>query len=84
MSEYIPKDITSAKKQGFSSPDSSWFKGDSIDFVCSKLMTPNAKIYDMMEKEVIYKLIEKHLTGKENLRLLIWSLIYVEEMLNAL
>ena len=28
-----PKDINQAVKQGFSSPDQSWFKGESIDFV---------------------------------------------------
>ena len=33
MSNYIPKDISQSVKQGFSSPDASWFKGESIDFV---------------------------------------------------
>ena len=27
MSKYVPKDIHNAPKQGFSSPDASWFKG---------------------------------------------------------
>ena len=30
MSKYIPAEIVEAKKQGFSSPDASWFKGESI------------------------------------------------------
>ena len=38
MTRYIPKEITEAKKQGFSSPDASWFKGESIEFV--KKVTP--------------------------------------------
>ena len=33
MREFIPADITNAKKQGFSNPDRSWFKGESINFV---------------------------------------------------
>ena len=33
MRSILPQDITSAEKQGFSSPDASWFKGDSIEFV---------------------------------------------------
>ena len=33
MSNYIPPEVTKAVKKGFSSPDASWFKGDSIDFV---------------------------------------------------
>ena len=46
MERYIPKEITGAVKQGFSAPDASWFKGDSIDYVKSKLYKSNAYIYD--------------------------------------
>ena len=38
MSKYVPKDIHNAPKQGFSSPDASWFKGESIDFVERKIL----------------------------------------------
>ena len=33
MEKYIPAEIIKSKKQGFSSPDASWFKGESIEFV---------------------------------------------------
>ena len=33
MDRYIPETITTAEKQGFSAPDASWFKGESIDYV---------------------------------------------------
>ncbi len=39
MVRYIPEDITKAEKQGFSSPDASWFKGESIKFVERTLLT---------------------------------------------
>ena len=84
MSRYVPTDITEAKKQGFSSPDASWFKGESIDFITSTLMSPSVKIYEYLEREVTIELINSHLKGKRNLRLLIWSLIYFEKMLNVL
>lgn len=32
MKDYIPKEITQGVKQGFSAPDASWFKGESINF----------------------------------------------------
>ena len=35
MKNFIPDDILNAPKQGFSSPDASWFKGESVDFVQS-------------------------------------------------
>lgn len=82
MSSYIPEDIHKAVKQGFSSPDNSWFKGESMDFVREKLLTDNANIYKYMDKDMTQKLINEHLSGKENRRLFIWSLLNFEEWSN--
>lgn len=78
MSRYIPSEITQAQKQGFSSPDASWFKGESIDFVRRRLMRTNAKIYDWLDRNSVRELLESHLSGAENHRLLIWSLLSIE------
>jgi asparagine synthase (glutamine-hydrolysing) len=79
MARHIPNDITRAEKQGFSSPDASWFKGESIDFVRRSLLNGNARIYDVLNKQAVLPLIEQHLNGESNRRLLIWSLLNVEE-----
>jgi asparagine synthase (glutamine-hydrolysing) len=79
MSRHIPNDITRAEKQGFSSPDASWFKGESIEFVRRSLLNGNARIYDVLDKQAVSPLIEQHLNGENNRRLLIWSLLNVEE-----
>lgn len=84
MSRYIPKKITEAKKQGFSSPDASWFKGDSIEFVKRKLMSDQSNIYNFLDKETVKRLINEHLDGKKNRRLLIWSLLNFEQLLEDL
>jgi asparagine synthase (glutamine-hydrolysing) len=78
MSRYIPADVIRGKKQGFSSPDASWFKGESIDFVRRKLLNGNARIYDVLDRKAVTSLIEEHMKGKQNRRLLIWSLLNVE------
>lgn len=82
MDRHIPQDINKAVKQGFSSPDSSWFKGDSIEFVKNKLLDDKANIYKYMDKTSTQKLIKEHLNGKENRRLFIWSLLNFEEWNN--
>lgn len=82
MSRYIPDEITKAEKQGFSSPDASWFKGDSIEFVRRKLLTPNAKLYQLFDQRAVLGLVNEHLDGKENRRLLIWSLLNLEAWLD--
>ena len=84
MSRYIPPDITEAKKQGFSSPDASWFKGDSIEFVRSKLLDEKAPIFDYLDFSETKSLVNEHLTGQQNRRLLIWSLISVNEFIEAI
>ncbi len=33
MERYVPAPVAQAAKQGFSAPDASWFKGESIDYV---------------------------------------------------
>lgn len=81
MSRYIPAEITHAEKQGFSSPDASWFKGESIDFVKRKLFNSNARIYTVLDRQAVISLIEQHMTGEQNRRLLIWSLLNVETYL---
>jgi len=79
MTRHIPEDIHTAVKQGFSSPDNSWFKGDSIEFVKEKLLDANANIYKYMDKSSTHKLINEHLSGDNNRRLFIWSLLNFEE-----
>ena len=82
MSRYLPANVVNAKKQGFSAPDASWFKGESINFVKKKLLDKNAPIFSVMEYHEIKKLLTNHFEGKENKRLLIWSLLYVNQILS--
>ncbi len=84
MARHIPADVTRAEKQGFSSPDSSWFKGESIDFVRRKLMSGNGRIYQVLDQRAVTSLIEQHLNGENNRRLLIWSLLNVEAWLQEM
>lgn len=83
MGKYIPDSITKAAKQGFSSPDASWFKGDSIDFVRDRLLNKRAPIYDLLDYEATTGLVQDHLNGKQNRRLLIWSLLNVNQWMEG-
>lgn len=83
MSRYIPEEITSATKQGFSAPDASWFKGESIEYVKKAILNSNAPIYEFMDYENISKLVKKHLEGEKNYRLLIWSLLSFKSFLDV-
>lgn len=79
MRRYIPSQVAEAEKQGFSSPDASWFKGQSIEYVKRKIMRNDARIYEWMDRSAVQGLVNEHLSGAQNRRLLIWSLLNVEE-----
>lgn len=78
MGRYIPEEVTTREKQGFSAPDASWFKGESIEYVRRRLFNGHARIYDYMDRDAVQNLIREHLDGKNNRRLLIWSLLNFE------
>ena len=82
MDQYMPKEITRAVKQGFSAPDASWFKGDSIEYV-KRMLGKNAAIYDYMDYDAVNSLVKEHIEGKQNRRLFIWSLLNFEMILKG-
>jgi asparagine synthase (glutamine-hydrolysing) len=84
MARYVPLNITQAEKQGFSSPDESWFKGESIDFVRLTLMNPAARLYEVLDYKAVTSLVDQHLAGQKNRRLLIWSLLNLEAYIDSL
>jgi asparagine synthase (glutamine-hydrolysing) len=84
MSRHIPPEVTRAEKQGFSAPDASWFKGESIDYVRRVLMSGNPRIYDILDRDATQALVNEHLKGEQNRRLFIWSLLNVEHWLGEI
>ena len=81
MRRYIPRDIIEGVKQGFSAPDASWFKGESIDYVRKQLLSGSPRIYSLLDRGATEALVNEHLSGQQNRRLFIWSLLSVENWL---
>jgi asparagine synthase (glutamine-hydrolysing) len=69
MARHIPTAVAEREKQGFSAPHASWFKGESIDYVRRRLL--NERPAFAATSKVTRALIEDHLEGRENRRLLI-------------
>lgn len=81
MRRHIPESITDGVKQGFSAPDASWFKGESINYVRQILLEGNPHIYEFLDHVTTKKLVNEHLNGHQNRRLFIWSLLSFEHWL---
>ena len=74
----VPEDYTNAVKQGFSAPDASWFKGESIDYIKNLLFDKRAQIYDYIQPNTAQALMNEHFSGQKNRRLLVWSFLCFE------
>jgi asparagine synthase (glutamine-hydrolysing) len=79
MMRNMPVEIVEAEKQGFSAPDASWFKGESIEYVRRVLLSPQARINEFFDPMVISDMVQEHIDGKVNRRLFIWSLLNFEQ-----
>ena len=84
MERHIPSEVATREKQGFSAPDASWFRGESMEYVRAKLCDDGAAIFDIVDRGTVRRLVDDHLHGRVNRRLLIWSLLYLEEWLGRL
>ena len=81
MKSYIPDEVTQREKQGFSSPDASWFKGESIEFVKNEILNKNEPIFEFLDYETTQNIAAEHFSGEKNRRLFVWSLINVNQYL---
>jgi asparagine synthase (glutamine-hydrolysing) len=78
LKRLLPEDYVTGTKQGFSGPDASWFRGESMAYVERLLLDPKARIYEFLRPDTVSELIREHLSGAHNRRLLIWSLLCFE------
>ncbi|MGH1366146.1 MAG: asparagine synthase (glutamine-hydrolyzing) [Calditrichia bacterium] len=83
LSPFVPESYVKAQKTGFSAPDASWFKGESIDYIKDLLFNKRAAIYDYIQPEKAHELLNEHFSGEKNRRLLIWSMLCFEWWINT-
>jgi asparagine synthase (glutamine-hydrolysing) len=79
MRRYVPEEVASRQKQGFSAPDASWFKGESIDYLRRTVFNDRAMMYEFLDPRSVRDLVADHLEGRQNRRLFIWSLLSFEQ-----
>jgi asparagine synthase (glutamine-hydrolysing) len=78
MSGLIPQEIIQRKKQGFSAPDESWYRGEEVDYLKRVLLNKRAAYRDFINPKFVEKTIREHCDQRKNKRLLLWSLLCFE------
>ncbi|MFZ4590868.1 MAG: asparagine synthase (glutamine-hydrolyzing) [Ignavibacteria bacterium] len=78
MTDFVPERILSRKKQGFSAPDESWYRGENANYVKELLLNKDVVSFEFIDKKYIERIIDEHMNNKANHRLLIWSFLNFE------
>lgn len=78
MEGILPERIVNRKKQGFSAPDESWYRGENAAYVKDLLLGKNIACHEFIQPEFIERIIFEHCEKRINHRLLLWSLMNFE------
>jgi asparagine synthase (glutamine-hydrolysing) len=78
MKDILPEKIVNRKKQGFSAPDESWYRGENATYVKELLLGKNISCHEFIQPSFIEKVIYEHCEKRVNHRLLLWSLMNFE------
>jgi asparagine synthase (glutamine-hydrolysing) len=78
MSDLIPESVLNRKKQGFSSPEESWYRGENAQFVKDFLLNRKNSSTQFINRKFIENVIDEHINKNINHRLLIWTLLNFE------
>jgi asparagine synthase (glutamine-hydrolysing) len=78
MAPLLPEGIVTKRKQGFSPPDRSWYRGPTMDYIREILLDQRSLNRGYFQPAFVQRVLEEHLEGRVNHRLLIWSLLCFE------
>jgi asparagine synthase (glutamine-hydrolysing) len=78
MAPLLPPEIVEKRKQGFSPPDQSWYAGPTMDYIREILLDPRSLGRGYFQPAYVKRVLEEHIDGRVNHRLLIWSLLCFE------
>lgn len=76
----LPDEVINRRKQGFTPPDRTWYRGPSLAYIKSLILSERALDRGWFQPDAVSALLDEHLSGKANHRFLIWSLMMFETL----
>jgi asparagine synthase (glutamine-hydrolysing) len=78
MQGLLPDDTLTRRKQGFTPPDASWYRGELRGEVENLLLNDRTLSRGYFKPEKIRQIVDDHMTGRHNHRFFLWSLLTFE------
>jgi len=82
--KYIYGNTYKLDKQGFSTPDSNWHKSNTPLEINAIMQNKKSPIFQVLDPKLLNHEVDKHFQNKENKRLLIWSIISMNQALKLM
>jgi len=71
----LPREIVQGKKRGFSIPATAWLRGELEPFARETLSADRLRRQGFFRPEVVTRLIDEHVSGREDLSRQLWGLL---------
>lgn len=78
MRGLLPEETIFRRKQGFTPPDQTWYKGESLRYIHDLILGPQAIERGYFRPSALRQILDDHLHDRSNNRFLIWSLMCFE------
>jgi len=78
MRGLLPGETLHRRKQGFTPPDETWYKRESLAYVRELILGSTALARGYFKPAALRQILDDHLNNRRNHRFLIWSLICFE------
>jgi asparagine synthase (glutamine-hydrolysing) len=78
MNNFLPDRIINRKKQGFSAPDESWYRGENAQYLKDLLLGENMVSAQFINQHYVRQIVDEHCNKHINHRLLLWSFMCFE------
>jgi asparagine synthase (glutamine-hydrolysing) len=78
MRGLLPDETIFRRKQGFTPPDETWYRGQSLPYIRELILGRRAGERDYFRSGAVKQILEEHVSARRNHRFLLWSLMCFE------
>lgn len=83
FADLLPEEIRTRSKMGFGVPLGAWFRGELRGYLEDRLLDPGARIYPMLRREFVERMVKEHQSRQRDWGGHFWVLTMLELWLSA-